>query len=96
MEVAQNILEQLGGNRFLAMTGSYSLRAGDNYLAMKLRRNKSKSNYLRITLNGKDLYDIEFLSLRGSSIKVKSEFYDVYWNQLPQIFTEVTGFYTSL
>ena len=63
---------------------------------MKLRRNRSKANYLRITLNGKDLYDVQFTSIRGTSMKVKSEFYDLYWDQLRQIFEEVTGFYTSL
>lgn len=95
-KVAEIILKQLGGHRFLAMTGSYQLVAGKNLLGMKLRRNRSKANYLRITLNGKDLYDVQFISIRGTSMKVKSEFFDVYWNQLRQVFEEVTGFYTSL
>ena len=49
MEVAREILKQLGGNKFRMMTGAKNLVAGDNFLAMRIGRNSSNSNYLKIT-----------------------------------------------
>jgi hypothetical protein len=95
-QVATTILNQLGGNKFLAMTGSYNLVAGEKMLAMKLRRNQSKSNYLRITLTSMDDYLMEFISTRGASVKVKNSFEGVYFDQLQSIFTDITGMYTKL
>ena len=46
-QVAKEILNQLGGNKFIAMTGSKQFVAGENYLAMKLTRNGSGANYLK-------------------------------------------------
>ena len=93
-EVAQEILKQLGGKRFLVMTGSSKLVADKNLLGMKLARNSSGANYLKIKLNGLDLYDIEFISIRGASFNVKHEFNDIYNDQLVSIFEETTGLYT--
>tara|TARA_B110000908_G_C9836695_1_gene263787 strand:+ start:92 stop:391 length:300 start_codon:yes stop_codon:yes gene_type:complete len=95
-QIATTILQQLGGNKFAVMTGSKNFIAGKNSLSMKLSRNSSKCNYLRITLNGKDLYDIEFISIRGSVIKTKEAFNDVYNDQLVNIFESTTGLYTRL
>ena len=96
MTTAQTILQQLGGNKFLVMTGAHTLIDGGNYLSMKLRKNQSGANYLRITLNAMDTYKMEFLSLRGMDIKTKAEFDNIYNDQLQSIFTQVTGYYTSL
>lgn len=94
--VAVMILKQLGGKKFLAMTGCHQLGATDQMLGMKLRRNQSPANYLRITLNSMDLYDMEFLSIRQASCKVKESFENVCFDQLQLIFTQVTGFDTHL
>ena len=48
--VAMEILKQLGGNKFLAMTGAKNLAYDDNSLNMKLPKNMSQANYLKITL----------------------------------------------
>jgi len=101
--VAKTILNQLGGNRFLAMTGSHRLVAmpaedgkGPG-LRMKLRRNASKANYLTIRLNSLDTYDVRFFRADSrTGIKTVEEFKGLYNDQLQEIFTEVTGFYTSL
>jgi len=95
-EVAQEILRQLGGKRFIVMTGSKNFVADKNLLGMKLARNSSGANYMRVKLNGLDLYDIEFLSIRGTNEpKVKHQFNDIYCDQLVNIFEETTGLYTS-
>lgn len=96
MEIAQEILRQLGGQRFIVMTGSKQFLALKNGLSMKLTRNQSGANYLRITLTPMDTYKMEFLSLRGQSMKAKAEFEDIYCDQLQDIFTQTTGLYTSL
>lgn len=50
MKVADIILEQLGGSKFLAMTGANHLLSDGNTLRMNLPKNASKANRLWITL----------------------------------------------
>ena len=59
--IANTILNQLGGNRFVAMTGAKNFVALENGIRFKIGRNKSKANTVKITVNGLDLYDIEFI-----------------------------------
>lgn len=57
------ILEQLGGNMFLRMTGSHHLlysEKEDNFLSMHLTRNKLGAQYLKIILTPMDVYRMEF------------------------------------
>lgn len=96
LTTANTILNQLGGRRFLAMTGSTNLVGGKNSLSMKLKRNSSKCNYLRITLNSMDTYDVEFISIIGTKISTKKQFTNIYNDQLVNIFENETGYYTSL
>ena len=101
-QVAHTILNQLGGNRFCVMTGAKNFVALDLGLRMDLPRNASGANRLEIRLNGKDLYDVRFYSGRLSrktyeyKVVEKANFKDLYCDQLQEIFTEVTGMYTSL
>jgi hypothetical protein len=97
MEIATTILNQLGGKRFIVMTGSKNfVITANGGLLMKLSRNVSGAQYLKIELNGSDLYEMQFYSVRGIDIKQKAEFSDVYCDQLTNIFESVTGLYTSL
>ena len=70
--VAMEILKQLGGNRFLAMTGAKQLTYDDNSLNMKLSKNMSQANYLKITLNSLDTYDIRFYKVTGGKMNMKT------------------------
>lgn len=95
--VAETILKQLGGNRFIAMTGSNNfVRLTCGGLQMNLKPNMSKANRMVIKHNALDLYDIEFISVRGLKANVKKKFDNIYADQLREVFTEVTGFHTSL
>ncbi len=108
MEVAYEILNQLGGNKFLAMTGAKHLIGTDNTLQMTLPKNMSKANRLKIILNGNDLYDVIFTKytpfkyfpktgkIRDETIITIKDFKNVYNNQLQELFTSVTGFNTHL
>jgi len=97
MSVAKTILEQLGGNQFRMMTGAKNLVDCGDALAMKIGRNSSNSNYLKITLNSMDLYDMEFCKLtKMGEKKSVTEYNNVYNDMMTDQFTAHTGMYTSL
>ena len=97
MSVATTILTQLGGNKFRVMTGAKNFMDHGNALSMRIGRNSSNSNYLKITLNDSDLYDVRFskVTKMGEEKSVR-EFNDVYNDMLVEIFESHTGMYTSL
>jgi len=107
-QIAKIILEQLGGNRFIAMTGSKDFVSDGNTLHLTLRKNQSGANRLDITLTWDDLYDMRFFQyvpgrLNQKTLEWKSEKitevkkYDgVTFDMLQDLFTEVTGMNTSL
>lgn len=109
MKEYEIILEQLGGRRFVAMTGSNHLVGNDNILVMHLARNMSKANRLRITYNaGSDDYTMEFFRFTAGRLNKKTfEWTEdkltevetkehVFCDMLQEIFTQVTGLYTRL
>lgn len=95
---ASTVLGQLGGNKFIAMTGAKDFMKDDDkrMIAFKIGRNSKTVNYVKITLNGKDLYDMDFIRIRGANMKVVSTAKDVYFDKLQGMFTEHTGMYTHL
>ena len=97
MKVAKTILEQLGGNQFRMMTGAKNLAGDENSLSMKLGRNSSNSNYLKITLNSMDTYDMEFAKVtKMGEKKSVTEYNNIYNDMLTDQFTAHTGMYTRL
>ena len=97
MSVAKEILETLGGNKFRVMTGAKNFMGFSNGLVMKIGRNSSNSNYLKITLNSMDLYDMKFCKLtRKFEEKSVTEYSDVYNDMLTEVFEKHTGMYTKL
>ena len=59
--IAKTILEQIGGRRFAAMTGSKDFIDMGNGLRMSLARNKTSANRLDIIYDaGADLYNMRF------------------------------------
>lgn len=92
----RTLLQQLGGNRFIAMTGANTFIRGDNYVSFRIPRAKDGINYVKITLNSKDLYDMEFGMIRTPKYFKRETVNDVYSEQLQEVFTEKTGLYTRL
>lgn len=90
------ILEQLGGNKFVVMTGSKNFIDCGNALSMHLTRNKIGAKFLKIELKGDDTYIMTFSKLKNDSLVVLKEFNGIYNDQLQEIFTSVTGLYTRL
>jgi len=110
-QIAHEILNQLGGNKFIAMTGSKNFVSDTNSLRMSLTQNKARAKWLRITLNSMDTYKLEFITSKKTLNKeyaaIGVKIYDeqaitvkeldgVYCDQLQEIFTSVTGLYTHL
>lgn len=94
--IAKEILNQLGGNKFLAMTGAKNLVASENSLSFKIGRNTKAVNFVRVTLNALDLYDVEFIKIVKYEIRSNNKVDGVYFDQLQSVFTENTGLYTHL
>ena len=104
--VARTIYSQLGGNRFTTFTGSKIVKFTDYSLTITLTKNKTNANRMTITLNGKDLYDIDLFRyekphLRKSDfayvpekVKVIAHHEDIFCDQLEELFTEWIGLVT--
>ena len=81
---AGETLKQLGGNRFIAMTGAKNFVVGPKGMGFKIGKNAKNVNYVRIDLDrGKDLYDIKFLRVRAGKIKVVKKLnkwlFKIFW-----------------
>lgn len=108
MKVADIILNQLGGNKFVVMTGSKNFLADGNTLRMQLAKNMSKANRLWITLDADDTYTMRFfrytaprfnskkLTFTDEKITEVKTIKGVYCDMLQEIFTATTGLYTRL
>jgi len=95
-EIAKTILQQLGGNKFIAMTGAKHLGHTNKGLQMKIGRNSKGITHVIINLKASDTYEMEFIKLRGASRKVLKKVKGVYNDMLRKIFTKYTGMRTSL
>lgn len=99
-EVAKAIFEQLGGRKFMVMTGARSILFAKDGLMFKLPSNFAKNgiNHVKVTLNQFDTYDMEFHKLTGG-VKFKDTIMvvmqGVYADQLQRIFTGITGLDTG-
>ncbi len=90
-QVAKTILQQLGGNKFIAMTGAKNFGSSKNSLQFKIGRNSKSISHVIITLKSSDLYDVEFIRMRGTSRKVVKKLKGVYADQLGIMFKKYTG-----
>jgi hypothetical protein len=93
-----NGFSQLGGQRFIAMTGAKFLLAPESALSFHLPSNLATNgiNRVRIDLTAADLYDMTFIRARGLKVFYETKIEEVHCDQLRSIFTEATGFEVSL
>ena len=97
-QIANTIVAQLGGLGRLGMfIGLKSVITEKNGLTLVFPKPKHKGavNRVRITLNGLDLYDLQFIRTHGKSAKVVKEDSDVYAEDLKGFFERGTGLYLS-
>lgn len=65
--IANAILQQLGGGKFVAATGARQLVAIENGLRFRIGRNGSKANMVRIVLKGDDTYLMQFIKIGNAA-----------------------------
>lgn len=96
-QIADIILDQLGGNQFRAMTGAKNFSFSPNgSLSFRIGRNKPRWMFCQIVLNGYDLYDMIFTRYRKGIRTSEQTISDVYNDGLQHAFTAETGLYTHL
>ena len=99
LQVAQTILQQLGGGRFLTMTGAKNLVGSENSLSMRINSVNAdgrRVNVVSVTLDPSDTYTVTASYLRAGKLTTVASVSDVYNDQLQETFTRLTGLYTSL
>ena len=95
MTIANTIRNQIGGGA-LFMIGAKNLIDHGDALSFRIGRNSKSVNYVKITLNASDTYDIEYGYIRGTSYKVRSTDEGMYNDMLRGSIERNTGLYTSL
>lgn len=111
MKIYEIILQQLGANKFIAMTGAKDFIGDEKRgtLIFTLPKNMSKANRVTVRYNGgRDDYTMTFWRITASrgdwylngrdpyTMKTIKEVDGLYANDLQKTFTEVTGMYTYL
>jgi hypothetical protein len=100
LDVAKIILEQLGGGRFIAMTGARNFVGDATSLTFRLPKAKDGINAVKITLDPSDTYTVRFFRVgdrrTNYAITDKSVHEDIYADSLQELFTRKTGLYTHL
>lgn len=97
-EIANTTLQQLGGQRFIAMTGAKYMTHDDaGTLAFRIGSGaKNKINHVKIELAADDTYTVTFTNLRKYDWTEVAKVEGVYVDSLRRVFTEHTGFDCTL
>lgn len=94
--VAQTILDQLGGKRFMVMTGAKVSSFDDTSITLKLTIGKLSAFKVILDL-GTDTYNVHCFIGKGLKMRLaKDPMHDVYAEDLVRIFETETGLYTHL
>ena len=96
--VANTILNQIGGRRFIMMTGAKNFVASENGLTFSLPARSAKQgiNKVRIVLMPDDTYEMQFIKYANMLDKRIATSTGVYCDMLEDIFESQTGLYTSM
>jgi hypothetical protein len=97
-QIGKTILDQMGGyGRLRAMLGIQQLMDIPRGVGFKWpNRQRSRGNYVEITLRGDDTYDMEFFNVSARGKKSVKKFRGLYFDQLVEIFEKHTGWYLRL
>jgi hypothetical protein len=100
-QIASTTLAQLGGQRFITMTGASSFSSGDDgTLSFRLPPETPRGiRGIQIKLDWTDTYTIIALRMKPGPEYGAEEVEratDVYNDNLQEVFTRITGLYTRL
>ena len=87
LTVPKTILEQLGGNDFIALTGATAFINTEDSLTFRAGRNPNSVSHVRITLTATDLYAVTFFH-NGRAPRIVDE---VCCDILRDVFFKHTG-----
>lgn len=96
--IVETILRQLGGRRFIVMTGANNFLSDGPKLTFRVPGTMTHNhiNYVTIGLDEMDTYTLKFYNIRGMKVKEIASDSSIYFDQLQSIFTERTGLDTHL
>jgi hypothetical protein len=99
-ECPQIILEQLGGRRFIAMTGAKDFIGAEDSLTFRLPGTpgfvKDGIDRVRITLEPSDTYTVHCFRARTRHLGPRATASNIYADMLQETFTRLTGLDTHL
>jgi len=90
------ILKQLGGQRFIAMTGAKNLVCDEKGITFKFMKNAIGAKWCTINLNSLDLYDMTFKSIKKNELIILKEINNLYDDMIESAFSNITGLATRL
>lgn len=93
---SKTILDQLGGRRFIMMTGAKNFLTDGSDLTFSIPSARNGINRVQIKLNELDLYDIEFGRYQSLNYRTKAVLTNISCSALRETFTAHTGLYTAL
>lgn len=93
MEIAKEILRQLGGNAFVMITGAKNLGGGKDSLSFRVPASNDGINHVSIKLNAADTYDIKFSRAWGTKFNTIKTVEGIYCDMLVETFEQNTGLY---
>lgn len=98
MQIAETIRTQLGGQRFMVMTGAKDFVAFDAGLRFKLPRGFARNgiNLVSIKLEANDTYTVLFQKFYKLNVTTVATVENVYADSLRAVFTEATGLDVNL
>ncbi len=98
LDVAHTILQQLGGRRFIAMTGAKNFTSSEVGLNFKIPSGTAHCNInlVSIVLKPNDTYTVTFMKTRGLDVAVVQEHDMVHCDQLEGLFVRTTGLLTRM
>lgn len=96
--VASTILNQIGGRRFIMMTGAKDFVAAENGLTFRIPARSAKRgiNKVRIVLMPDDTYEMQFIKYANMLDNRIATVTGVYCDMLEDIFEDQTGLFTSM
>jgi hypothetical protein len=98
LQIADTILQQLGGRRFIMMTGAknFIIRGADRSLQFNVGRNPKGITKVRIALDLSDTYTMTFYKIRGIDCAMVASIDGIYADQLCRAIERETGLATTL
>lgn len=96
MNVATTIIQQIGGNKAIAMMGAKNLGYTEKSLQFQIGKNSGGITHIIIELNGLDLYNVEFVKMRNLNRNTVKLSENVFASDLKKLIETTTGMYLSL